>query len=211
MAPEWKAFFGMLGENWAVIMGSLPLFLTILATGMFVTYLITHRLTKAFYAQEVKTAKEVTTAAEKLRDLAKEREDIAKTALSELEKKFAERNPPQRDAPPPDVLPVIKAKPAVREAFEQLNSTQGLHLPFDPRETGEPQLYVSITTRQLQDMAAAGYFADRGLIGVYKPDTMGTGVTITASSSAAEAFTIVNKWQPNYDPKKGGGSTSGSA
>jgi hypothetical protein len=39
--PDWKSFLGMLGENWAVILGSMPLFLTILGVGLWLTRLDT--------------------------------------------------------------------------------------------------------------------------------------------------------------------------
>jgi len=197
---DWKSLVGFLAENWVVIWTSLPTFLVILGLAVWLTYLVTHKVTKALYAQGVKNAQGLQALAEKERD-------IVKTAREELEKKLAEKTPPpSKQTAPPDVIGVVTSQAAIKEAFTELNSPKGLHLPVDPRAEryGDVRIYL-VDQRELERMAAARYFLDRGLVNFVKPDAMGTGVTVTASSTAAAAFAVVSKL-----PKPGGSSTQGS-
>ena len=180
---DWKWAVTTLAGNWAVILGSLPLFLILIGLLVWVTI----RITQAFGARELRVQKG-------LRELAEKQEAIAKASTQALEKKLAEITPkPEKPAPPPDVVAVVSGQPVLRQAFEELNSTKGLHLSFDPRKDGRLQFYVSVDEQELERMAAARYFMDRGLVGFYKPDAMGTGVSITASTTAAEAYQVVSK------------------
>jgi len=183
----WEKAVTVLAENWAVIWNSLPLILILVGLVAWVAF----RLGQAYNDRELRNERG-------LRALAEKGEAIAKDSVKALEKKLAEVTPrPEKSAPPADVVAVVTGEPVIRQAFEELVSTRGLHLPADPR----PDRFVQfgnflVNKQEIERMAAARYFVDRGLIALYTPDATGTGVTVTASTTAVSTYATLPKASP---------------
>jgi hypothetical protein len=177
---DWGLFVKTLAENWAVIQESSPLIFILAGLIAWAAF----RFGQADNAKELRVERA-------LRALAEKGEKIVKDAAAELKKKRATQS--QESATPLDVYSMV-ARPELRPAFEELTSTKGLHLSVDPREkTPNVGLYVNLTESEIERMAAARYFLDRGLVGVVKPDLAGNGVTVTASVTATGVYETLPK------------------
>lgn len=166
-----------------MISSSAPLFFLLIGLVIWVTV----RATQAFNNKEL-------TIQKGLRELAEKQEGIAKATVQELEKKLSDVTPKSdKPVPPPDLVAIVMARPAIRQAFDELTSTQGFHLPVDPREKNVQVGPYLLNQQEIERMAAGRYFVDRGLVGVVRPDQTGTGVTVIGSSAAVAAYVEISK------------------